>query len=652
MARLALKLLGGFTIAVGDRAVAAPAGRKTQALLAYLALHPGQPQPRDKLAALLWAGTAPQQARNSLRQALFAIRKTLLATTPQCLLIDADVVALNPGIVDLDVVGFERAVAAGSPEDLDRALTLYQGELLDGFAVPEAAFEAWLFAERDRLREVALDGTGRLLAHLAAHGPLDRAVQVAGRMLALDPLRESAHRTLMELYVRQGRRSAAIKQYQNLTVLLRRELDVAPEMATTQLYEDVLRARRTPRGAPSTAAAGAPATPATTATGPVEGRDVAPRAAVTPPRFAPAAPLVGRDQELARLRYALHDALGGRGGAVAVIGEAGIGKTRLVEALALEGLEKGGAVLIGRAHESERILPFAPWVAAVREAGLTAGGAPAGLDVAWRDELARLFPELGPGVRISIESEDYLRLFEALVQLLARVAAAHPIVLVLEDLHWADELSVRLVGFFARRIARLPILLVVTTRDEELVAAPVLRHLLHELSYARQLTEILLAPLLKTDVERLVGALAAGTRAPARTELVNAAWALSEGNPLMVVECVRAGTDTALPPRVREMITRGLDRLSERARQLLAVAAVMGDGMDFAILQRASGLGELDAAEAVEELVRRRILRESGRRFDFTHARVRDVALAQLLPPRRHALTSRVSKARQTLSGA
>jgi len=637
MARLTLKLLGGFTIAVGDRAVPAPAGRKTQALLAYLALHPGQPQPREKLAALLWAGTAPQQARNSLRQALFAIRKTLVPTTPQSLLIDADVVALNPGIVDVDALGFERAVAAGSPEDLDRALSLYQGELLDGFSIPEAAFEAWLFAERDRLREVALDGTGRLLAHFAARGPLDRAVQVAGRLLALDPLRESGHRTLMELYVRQGRRSAALKQYQNLTVLLRRELDVAPEMATTQLYEDVLRARRPGR-------AGAGGTPPET-------RDPGPKAVVSAPRFAPAAPLMGRDQELARLRYALHDAAAGRGGAVAVIGEAGIGKTRLVEALALEAMEKSAAVMMGRAHESERILPFAPWVAAVRDAGLTLNGGPAGLDAVWRDELARLFPELGPA-RVTADAEDYLRVFEALVQLFTRVAGTQPLVLVLEDLHWADELSVRLVGFCARRLARVPILLVLTTRDEELVGAPVLRHVLHELSYGGRLTEILLAPLLRPDVERLVTALAAGGRGEDRTDLIAAAWALSDGNPLVVVETVRAGAEAPLPPRVRELVARALDRLSERARQLLAVAAVMGEDMDFAILQRAAGLGELDAAEALEELVRRRIVRESGRRFEFAHARIREVALAQLLPPRRHALASRVTKARQHLSGA
>jgi len=637
MAKLTLKLLGGFTVAVGERTVPAPAGRKTQALLAYLAMRPAQPQPRDKLAALLWAGTSTQQARNSLRQALFAVRKATEAATPQSLLIDADVVALNPGIVDVDVHQFEHAVAAGAPDDFERALALYQGELLEGFAVQEAAFEAWLYAERDRLREVALDAAGRLLAHLAVRGPLDRAVQVAARLLGLDPLRESAHRALMELYVRQGRRSAALKQYQTLTVLLRRELDVAPEMETTQLYEDVLRARP-PR--------------ATRAPGSTKESESAPRTLITPPRFAPALPLVGRDQELARLRYALHDAVDGRGGAVAVVGEAGIGKTRLIEALALEAMEKGAAVMLGRAHESERILPFAPWVAAVRDAGITMSGPPAGLDVAWRDELTRLFPELGPG-RIHAENEDYLRLFEAMVQLLARVAASQPVVLVLEDLHWADDLSVRLLGFCARRFAQVPVLLVVTTRDEELLGAPVLRHLLQELSYGGELTELVLGPLLKGDVDRLVVALAPGAKRDARAALTAHAWDASDGNPLIVVETVRAGNgDAGLPPRVREMIARSLDRLTERGRQLLAVAAVMGRDMEFAILQRASGLGELDAAEAIEELVRRRVLREDDRRLTFTHARVRDVALAQLLPPRRQTLASRVARARQAVSGA
>jgi DNA-binding SARP family transcriptional activator len=151
--RLRLTLLGGFQARTETGPAVTVPTRKAQALLAYLALPAGQAHPRDKLAALLWGDTAEEQARASLRQALFALRKVLPAST---LVTEGETIALSVAHVAVDVAEFERRVKEGTPEALERAAALYQGDLLSGLAGKEAAFEEWLLGERERLRELAL----------------------------------------------------------------------------------------------------------------------------------------------------------------------------------------------------------------------------------------------------------------------------------------------------------------------------------------------------------------------------------------------------------------------------------------------------------------------------------------------------------------
>ena len=158
--------------------------------------------------------------------------------------------ALDAGAVDVDAVAFERLVQGDDPEGLARAVELYQGDLLEGLAFRGALFEDWLMAERERLRELAVDGLARLLSHQAKGTGTERAIQTSVRLLSLDPLQEAVHRTLMRLYARQGRRGAALRQYQACARVLKRELGVAPEAATKQLYRDLLRrAPEVPEGA-------------------------------------------------------------------------------------------------------------------------------------------------------------------------------------------------------------------------------------------------------------------------------------------------------------------------------------------------------------------------------------------------------------------
>lgn len=187
MARLDLTVLGGFVARLRAEPLTLPT-KKTQALLAYLALPVGHAHPRDKLANLLWGGTSDASARNSFRQALFVLRKAL-APTNDLLRIEGDTVALNGAEVDVDALGFERALVSGTPAELERAAILYQGDLLVGLAVDEAPFEEWLRAERERLRELALEGLAKLLAHQRSAGAMEDAIRTALRITTLDPFR-------------------------------------------------------------------------------------------------------------------------------------------------------------------------------------------------------------------------------------------------------------------------------------------------------------------------------------------------------------------------------------------------------------------------------------------------------------------------------
>ena len=217
--------------------------RKARALLAYLALNPGLEHARDKLVSLLWGTSDAEHGRASLRQALSALRKSLGGAADRVLNADGDSVSVNADALDVDATEFARLAAADSVETLRQCVALYRGDLCEGMDPREPAYEEWLEAERARYRELARAAMARLLDRLLDGGALEDAVQTALRLLALDPLQESVHRTLMRLYARMGRRNVALRQYETCRKTIRRELDVEPEAATRQLYLEISRDR-------------------------------------------------------------------------------------------------------------------------------------------------------------------------------------------------------------------------------------------------------------------------------------------------------------------------------------------------------------------------------------------------------------------------
>ena len=240
------------------------------------------------------------------------------------------------------------------------------------------------------------------------------------------------------------------------------------------------------------------------------------------------------------------------------------------------------------------------------------------------------------------------------------MAATTPVVLVLEDAHWADDMSLRLLAFVARRTADRPILVAVTIRTEELDEPSVLRRGLDELDAEQRLTRLALTPLNRPDTLALMHALVGRGRPEAKLRrLGDEVWAVSEGNPFVVSEVLRAVADRGttdplalgVPDRVCAMVTQRLARLGARPRELAVVAAVIGREFTFALLRQAAGTSEPEAAACVEELVRRQVLQHVGDRFDFVHERVREVVYGELLAPRRILLHRAVAEAIEALHG-
>jgi TolB-like protein len=241
VASLNIRLLGGFEAHFASGEPVAPIGRKAQALLAYLALAPGTPHAREKLTALLWSDRGETQARSSLRQALSELRKALAGADPPPLETNGEAVALAAGAVVVDADVLERLIAGGERPSIESAVDLYRGDLLDGFTVPDPAFEDWLRGERQRWRERAREAMTRLLALQLADGEAEGALVTARRLLGLDPLQEAAHRAIMRLHADKGERTLALKQYQACRELLRDELGVEPDGETERLHEEIRR---------------------------------------------------------------------------------------------------------------------------------------------------------------------------------------------------------------------------------------------------------------------------------------------------------------------------------------------------------------------------------------------------------------------------
>ncbi|MEW8506589.1 MAG: BTAD domain-containing putative transcriptional regulator [Candidatus Thiodiazotropha sp.] len=256
-----LSLFGGFQLIDDTGAAVELKARKTKALLAWLALHQEKPQPRERLALLLWEESSEAQARHSLRQALSGLRK-VMGGHAHALVADQASVLLRRGHVVTDCGSFDSLLKqAQTPEHMTRLVSLYGGEFLEGFNPRADNYEEWLITQRSHYRELAINTMSKLMAHYVETAQLEKGIRLAIKLLASDPLQEEFHRNLMRLYARLNRPADALRQYRKCRRLLMRELGLSPEPETERLHKEILRQRSGEAGNSGAVDTGRTATP-------------------------------------------------------------------------------------------------------------------------------------------------------------------------------------------------------------------------------------------------------------------------------------------------------------------------------------------------------------------------------------------------------
>src|ERR1700688_4358140 len=244
--KFTLSLLGRFEL-TGPNGVVELPSKKLAGLLAYLACTAPRPQSREKLSALLWGSHFDAQAKQNLRQALSRLRKVL---GQDALESDSKVVTLNTAAILCDVSGFEALVREGSRDALSAAADLYRGRLIDDVTIGEEGWNEWLTGERERLLELALGAMMGLGEQELTAGCAEHALKAGQRAIALNNMREDAHRLIVQALAATGRKAEALKHYQDLVALLKHELNTEPDAATRSLAAE-LRSTQPPSRSPA-----------------------------------------------------------------------------------------------------------------------------------------------------------------------------------------------------------------------------------------------------------------------------------------------------------------------------------------------------------------------------------------------------------------
>jgi DNA-binding SARP family transcriptional activator/tetratricopeptide (TPR) repeat protein len=611
--------------------------RKAIALLALLAVT-GREHSREQLADLLWPEADSAKGRASLRRTL----SVTAAAVGDGLTISRAAVSLNPEAVRVDVRDFKTLIARPDAASLERAVRLYRGDFLTGFVLRGCPdFEEWQTSVAEELRQSLARGLQRLVAACIAGGDLERAAEHARRWLQLDPLHEPAHQAIIRLNGWAGQRTAAMRQYRSLVRVLDRELAVRPLPETTQLYDDVRAGRLGPPPSRSSAAgvaAAALASPdakpdAAAATGVlgIAGVPGLPGVSGVPGVPEPW-PLVGRDAELAVLRAAWQ-ATGLQGRVVAITGQAGSGKTRLITefraeaAGAPQGL-RGAAVLAARCHDGETVLPFVLAADLLRTALVARPDLPHVLPAQTAAMAGRLVPALATAhpdsVAPALDSPVAVtRLYAAIADTLlaATAGAADEMripagVVVVEDVHWADSSSLGLLAYLVRRLGDWPVLLVLSWEAEQGGRLRVLRTAISEAEDSSLGETIKPGPLGSEAIAALLD-----RDGMPRIDLARL-MAETHGLPMLVreyIEALRSAGDGAQdleqadwwpPASVRDLLRSRLQAASEPAMQVLTAAAVLGRSNDADLLRAVSGRGEDEIVEAIDEALTRSLLTE------------------------------------------
>ncbi len=627
---LVIYLFGHLELRRGDLLLPSLATHKTQSLLAYLILHCKRSHLRDELATLFWGDQDEAHARHSLATALWRIRRLL---GDEYLLADTTTVQFNPAASFwLDVAEFEALLDSSrtAPDEqhaaaaLRQAVALYRGDFLQGY------YDDWCIEERYRLESLYLKALRRLMDWHEAQGDAREVLIYAQKYLARDPLMEDVHLAAMRSLVTLGDLAGARRQWQICCETRQHELHAPPSLEMLRQAERLLGAYFT---IPM----------------PVELYPVKPP---TQGDVIERPPFIGREREMQALQARWEQAVQGRGGMIIISGEAGVGKTRLTEEFAAVVRWHGGMVARGRCFEPEQVLPHQLLIEILHELTQQARHASLELPTWVRSELARLVPEmvappnqpLPPSV--SLEQDQQAILYHAIATLVRQFSAHAPLLIVLEDLHWAADSTLAAIHYLVRQTVDVRVLYLSTLRPEDVCQPHALSRISAQLAHEGLAQHLALERL---SVEAVAELVRRTFKADADAEFVNHLYAQTEGNVFFIIETLRAlaempRPDGALPVpgNVRAQIASRLSDLSSAAHKWITCAAVAGRAFDFDLVHHAEGMDEETALQAVDELLRRGFLREGSgvikRDYEFVHHLVHSVTYTAIHHRRRQRL--------------
>lgn len=634
LARLTIRLFGAAEIQV-DRTPLLLHDQKARALVFYLAAT-GRAFTRDHLASLLWSEAPDQNARHSLRSSLYHLRHALQASgRDTTILIEGDLISFQPGEDACDVPHFRRLLATGSEAALVEAISLYHSPLLRGFTLTDASlFDEWVRFEEHELREAYLVALKRLTELAESRQAWDEAAQYLQRIARADPLTEETQRRLIGTYIHMGEIGLAVRHYRQFEAELKQELGLAPAAETQEMLQTALRAqqRSKERAQPARAASGA----------------------------AQRLPFIDRDNLLQQILTLSQGPLAGRGAAALIQGEDGSGKSRLLDEVvsALSSEPVPWIVLQGSCSPFDDLLSYGPFLEAFQNADL--------------GDLTDLLAQAQGATSDDDQGRFFWRVFQAL-RMLTRDA---PLLLTIDDLHWANSSTLHLFCLLATRLQTLPVLLVGATQHIDAIPAlqrlalskshhrqvhlfsvpsfsleevtallqsaaispasvPTLAEWLHEQSGGSPY--ILLEILAQLRAESVLVSVGAGTAATSRSE--HTGWHLDTGRWL------RWRASHTLPETIHDLLAWRLADLSPDALRLLEVLAIANQPLPFDLLRDFLEIQPDQLLPLLDDLLTRRLaLEKESETFTLPHHLLREALVHRLSPLRQRRIHRRLAE--------